>query len=363
MFCDSRRLYRIRSWQNECVVKSRTTAETICEDYDVDEERIRLNDNLLVGVAMERTLGNKKRKADEGRTGEEELRSGRGVLRGVVQKCVPLSVEKVGEYEELSEEELGVWCARYKNVDAMEGYILNERKEARSQARFVPSLAKAALLKDSPVALAAEFGSLYRWIWRFEQVMGGRTAGKEDRAFDVSLFVRREVDEELKRYSKSVLIRGWRWVMQLRATDGKWVDWLYIQKSNRSGSELSVFSARDFPKGSTIGFCCGELRGRASEGKGNSELHKKAEVSEECWTYRNSKGKQQTVVGKKVDVEEEGGQPLYLGMHYLNSACYGYEVGSREYQKAKKSHNCSLLEDGSVIASKKICPNVEMLLC
>ena len=68
-FCDSRRLYRIRSWQNECVVKSRTTAETICEDYDVDEERIRLNDNLLVGVAMERTLGNKKRKADEGEKG------------------------------------------------------------------------------------------------------------------------------------------------------------------------------------------------------------------------------------------------------------------------------------------------------
>jgi hypothetical protein len=123
-----------------------------------------------------------------------------------------------------------------------------------------------------------------------------------------------------------------------------------------------VFSARDFPKGSTIGFCCRELRGTASEGKSDSNAAKRVEDVEEGWTYRNSKGEWQTVVAKKVDLEEEGGQPLFLGMHYLNSACYGYKVGSREYQKAKKSHNCSLLEDGSVTASKKICPNVEMLL-
>jgi hypothetical protein len=71
------------------------------------KEHMRLIDNLLVGVAME-DIGNKKRKADEGRTGEEELCSGREVLRGVVQQGVPVLVKKVGEYEELSEEELGV---------------------------------------------------------------------------------------------------------------------------------------------------------------------------------------------------------------------------------------------------------------
>jgi hypothetical protein len=190
--------------------------------------------------------------------------------------------------------------------------MLNERKEARSQARFVPSLAKAALLKDLPVALAAESGSLHRWIWRFDQVMGGMTAGKEDRASDVSLFVRREVDEELKRYSKSMLIRGWRWVMQLRATDGKWVDWLYIQKSNRPESQLSVFSTRDFPKGSTIGFCCGELRGTASEGKNNSDLRKKVEDVEEGWTYRKSKGEWQLWLQRKWILKRRGGNHCFL---------------------------------------------------
>jgi hypothetical protein len=82
---------------------------------------------------MERTLVNKKRKADEGRTGEEELHSGREVLRGVVHKCAPVLVDKEGEYEELSEDKLDVCRGRYKNVDAMEGYMLNEMKEAPDQ--------------------------------------------------------------------------------------------------------------------------------------------------------------------------------------------------------------------------------------
>jgi hypothetical protein len=93
----------------------------ICEEDDVEEAHMRLDDNLLVGVAMERTLVNKKRKADEGMTGEEELHSGKEVVRGEVHKCDPVAVDKEGEYEELSEDELGVWRGRYKNVDAMEG--------------------------------------------------------------------------------------------------------------------------------------------------------------------------------------------------------------------------------------------------
>jgi hypothetical protein len=136
----------------------------ICEEDDVEEERMRLEHNLLVEVAMETTLVNKKRKADEGRIGEEEHYSGKEVVKGQVYKCDPVAVNKEGEHEEMSEEELGVWCGRYKNVDTMEGYMLNERKEPQSQARFVPSLAKAALLKDLRIALAAEFGSLYHWI-------------------------------------------------------------------------------------------------------------------------------------------------------------------------------------------------------
>jgi hypothetical protein len=322
---------------------------------------------------MERTLVNKKRKADERRAAEDERCNRREGETMQVRKCGVVAGEKDEQYEEMSEEEVVQWCSRYKSVEAMQHYMVNERKEPRSQERFLASLAKAALVKETPAALAAEYGNLYRWVWRFEHGMGGRTTREEDRAVDVSLFVRREVDAELKKFSKSVLVRGWRWVMQLRATDGKWVDWIYIQKSNRPGSELTVFSARDFPKGSTIGYCCGEARGMILEGDTDTEavsqnlrIDRSNAVElvniEECWTYRNRKGEWQTVFAKKVNVEEEGGQALYLGMHYLNSVCYGYELGSREYDKAKKSHNCLLAHDGSVRASKKIPPNVELLL-
>jgi 2-polyprenyl-6-methoxyphenol hydroxylase-like FAD-dependent oxidoreductase len=38
------------------------------------------------------------------------------------------------------------------------------------------------------------------------------------------------------------------------------------------------------------------------------------------------------------------------------------EVGSREYEKARKDHNCVILDDGSVKAMKKIPRNYEVLL-
>jgi hypothetical protein len=77
-------------------------------------------------------------------------------------------------------------------------------------------------------------------------------------------------------------------------------------------------------------------------------------------TFKNSKAKWQTVVAKKVQSERTGEQPLFLGMHYVNSASYGLEPNSREFDKASRNHNYCL--SGSIKALKKISPNSEMLL-
>jgi hypothetical protein len=77
--------------------------------------------------------------------------------------------------------------------------------------------------------------------------------------------------------------------------------------------------------------------------------------------YRNSKAKWQTVMAKKVLAEDGEKQPLFFGMHYVNSASHGFVPDSREFQKAARNHNCVLLEDGSMKALKKIYPNVEIL--
>jgi hypothetical protein len=60
-------------------------------------------------------------------------------------------------------------------------------------------------------------------------------------------------------------------------------------------------------------------------------------------------------------VAKEPGSPLYLGGHYLNSACRSFAFGSPEFHSAKKDQNCLLVEDGSIKATKKIRPGTELL--
>jgi hypothetical protein len=171
----------------------------------------------------------------------------------------------------------------------------------------------------------------------------------------------------MRKSPKCVLVGGWKWVMQLQASDGKWIDWIQIQNSNRPGASLGVFAARDFPKGSTIGYVCGSVRwesdeaGRAQSSSGGWNPGE-GEEETESFTFRNGKAKWQTVVAMKVKSEEMGEEALFFGMHYVNSACYGFALESKEYDKARKNQNCFLSIDGSVKALKKISPNVEMLL-
>jgi hypothetical protein len=148
----------------------------------------------------------------------------------------------------------------------------------------------------------------------------------------------------MKKSPKCVLVAGWKWVMQLQSSDGKWIDWVQIQKSNTPGASLGVFAARDFPKGSTIGYCCGSIL-RESNTAGQAQLRsggwKAGEGGEEkeCVTFQNSKAKWQTLVVMKVKSEERGKQPLFLCMHYVKSSCYGFASGSRKFNKARKSQN------------------------
>jgi hypothetical protein len=250
----------------------------------------------------------------------------------------------------------------------MEAYILRERGEPPTQERFVETLAQVALLNDSPEALAGQYGSLYRWRWRYDCAMGGEgsNAHNVDKACSASVFVKRHLEEVVKRCPKCVLPPGWKWVLQLRARDGKWVDWIYIQQSNRVVANLGVFSARDFPKGSTIGYYCGVAtrrsnRAGAGKARGNDEMADEAGNANREFSARNREGKWQIVVAEKVEQEDTGQRPLYLGLHYINSACVGFKEGSKEYDRAKKNQNCLLLVDGCMKAVKKIPPNVELL--
>jgi hypothetical protein len=68
---------------------------------------------------------------------------------------------------------------------------------------------------------------------------------------------------------------------------------------------------------------------------------------------RNNEAK--CVVVEPLGVERERTTRLYLGMHFVNSACDGLLEGTVE-------GNCIVGEDGCVTACKKIPPHRELLL-
>jgi hypothetical protein len=71
----------------------------------------------------------------------------------------------------------------------MEAFIMDEKKEPRSQERFVATLAMVVVLKDNQNALVSECGRIYQWIWRYKYEMGGKKSSKADKACNVSLFI------------------------------------------------------------------------------------------------------------------------------------------------------------------------------
>jgi hypothetical protein len=280
-----------------------------------------------------------------------------------------------GEEEEdginMGEEHLSLWCDRYSNVESMKKYIMVDCLEPRRQERFVDTLSVAAIMKDNVNELRNQYGHIYRWVLRFERPLSvGDTPCSGDRAGFVSRLVETHFRDYTTTSSKCPLPTGWRWVLQLRTNEQKWVDWIYIQKSNRTAATLGAFSARDFPKGSTIGYYCGEVRWVSDTAliakptghhKDGDHAGAGTATDREGVIVRNACAKWQLIVANKLEGTDDNQQPLYLGMHYINTACLGFEKNSREYNRAQKDQNCLLLQDGRVITLKKIPPHFELL--
>ena len=269
----------------------------------------------------------------------------------------------------MNEREIVAWCDRYKNVKAMVEYIVNENEEPVTQERFVWTLAEIAVVKDNPEALTSQYGKLYKWLWRYEAVIGEKKKDdvNVDKACFVALHMKGKMAMDVNMCPECALPAGWKWVLQLRTKQDKWLDWIYIMESNRTDANLGVFTARDFPKGSTIGYYCGLTVWRSdiagSKKPTDDELIAQGVTcTRKGLTVMNNEAKWHTIAAKDVEPGATGEEPLYLGMHYLNSACFSLEVGSREYEKARKEQNCVVLHDGSVKAIKKIPRNYEVLL-
>jgi hypothetical protein len=262
----------------------------------------------------------------------------------------------------MTEESVRRWKFVHSSVDNMKQHInsvLKQRSDSlyECQQRFTEVLAQLALLKDNEEELMKEYGKIYQWVWEYRKEM------KTDVDACVAATYAKEVlIKGVEEQKSSSLPDGWRLMLQLY-TKGRWWDWIYLQKSNQVVVDVGVFAARDFPKGSIIGYLCGPTiwTSDAAGGPKPSEqdlARQGVKRSKGAVSFRNGMACWQYI--QPCHMTEKPGPSLYVGMHYVNSACWIYKVGSKQYKGAKKHQNCSMLEDGSICALKKIQPNVEL---
>jgi hypothetical protein len=186
--------------------------------------------------------------------------------------------------------------------------------------KFLLALSEIALSQQNTINLLEKYGDLYRWKWQYEKdiAMDGHWCPVTE--------YKHQIDEDLRASNNSVLSEGWRWMMELKA-NGRWWNWVYIQQTKHSDGTLGVFAARDFPRGSLIGFHL--------PNHGNSENMK--------------------------SIREENQPYLYMGMHYIKSGCNPIKYGSSYIKSGGNRQNCYRKEDGSIMALRKIVKDTELL--
>lgn len=265
-----------------------------------------------------------------------------------------------------SQSELARWKRRYAKVESMRKGIDKQMLDYNgkindnfNQSKFSDFLAKMCCLKDDPDAMKAHYNKLYRWTWQFERDMN-----TDNEASTVKEFMK--AYEDNNEDAESALGEGWKWMLQIKS-DQKWWNWVYVKASEREGGGLGVFSARDFPLGSVVGYYVGEVifQDKTEGGKkpSNDDLMT-AEVAEATHSVavRTRKGLWQVLAPKVVAATVEGRFPLFMGLHYMQSACQSIPKNTKEFEVAKRKQNCFLSPDGSIQCIHKIGKNTEMLI-
>ena len=257
--------------------------------------------------------------------------------------------------DDMTEDDLEEWKAACSNVTKMterlqKAITLENEYIGTLMNRFTNVLAEIAMVKDDENLVANEYGKLYRWQWQYEKIIDNEGEACCIKEYQVQ--VKKEIDEN----NNCLLSDGWRWMLQIKANN-RWWDWVYIKQSHRVAVHLGLFAGRDFPKGSIIGFYVGSILKTCDLQEGPQPCHDNADSS---IVLRNRDGIWQVVAAKPVDKQ---GAALYLGMHYIKSACHSFKHGSSKYNAAKKMENCIMLDDGSIQVKKKISKNMELLAC
>jgi hypothetical protein len=157
----------------------------------------------------------------------------------------------------------------------------------------------------------------------------------------------------------------------------KWVDWIYLAKSEYKEGNVGVFAARQFPAGMPVGFYIGPQVWISTKvgGKEPNQKRLEAELPKKHQEYqvpvRNLEGTMvvynpeplERFILRGGNINPDGERkPLYMGVHYMNDCSNGMESDSVMSTKVERDINVVLVEDGCVITKKQINVSEEMYL-
>jgi hypothetical protein len=201
----------------------------------------------------------------------------------------------------MTAKQLKEWKKRYDNESAACFYInetvgeLTDTKIDKKQLKYTETLATLMIAKDDALKIKSNYGKVYKWVWAFQKDLP-----EDDAEMDCKEHMKIEMSamEKERNRTHQPITKGHTYHLKVsdcfsygnagdcrdcyqllfcRVSEklkaaGTWWNWLYLQPSELLAGRLGLFADRDFPKGSVIGFVCGEeVYAEDEEGKAKPE--------------------------------------------------------------------------------------------
>ena len=307
--------------------------------------------------------GGRKRIAAENASGRKKTRTAKSMRT----KRKP-SVKEVSEQSKtspgsvmFSAAEKKQFLAPYRSFDTMYQYLVKNCEEKRDRKKFMQAWANLYLMKEDTAEMQQQYNKWYRWELEYTQQIESNDDG---------VTIGEVLDEQMKGNQKqsSVLPYGWRYVLYIKSKakhgDGNtWYRWVSIRRSRIAKAGNGLFAERLFPKKSLIGLYVGpyvvdsktnmpwESTPFASCPTDKELTEAGLETTEYAVCVRDCKGVFHVVDPEPLRVGNRA--RLWFGCQYMNDFSKVYDEHAKRIS-AEERENTTIVEDGSIIARKKI---------
>jgi hypothetical protein len=265
----------------------------------------------------------------------------------------------------MTPDEIMKWKASYTEEN-LKLYFMGKSTDRNQQMNTFGTLAKLMIASQTVQTFNEELNKLYRWQARYTLDIGCGNGFHVNQLHQLANGRSHDdTEERLQSQEQNLLPSGWRLYLQLISKDEKWLDWIYLAKSNFASASIGVFAAKNFQKGGIIGFYVGNEMWKApvpGTQQPTDENRKSHNIQDNLYSSRFSRNNDAIIrLLHQPPFELGNPQLLYMGMHFLNNACLTYNKDSPAYNKARKLHNCKYIIDGTIITSAKVSPGQELL--